>query len=181
MTNTVDLIKGSDGLGIKNGKALLEKLFEKATWRIRKFASEEDYRANKPYEISSFEGNLLLNEGINELWTILCSSGGTKFDNSNAYLGVGDSTTAESPTQTGLLGTNKFYKAMDAGYPTYGTNQKATWKATFGATEANFAWNEFTVANGNSDAAKNLNRKVSSQGTKQSGQVWELTLEITLS
>jgi len=37
------------------------------------------------------------------------------------------------------------------------------------------------VANGNSDSAVNLNRKVSSQGTKISGQIWELTLEITLS
>jgi hypothetical protein len=69
---------------------------------------------------------------------------------------------------------------MDGGYPTYGTNQKATWKSTFTALVGNFDWREFTVANGNSDAAKNLNRKVSSQGTKASGQVWELTLEITL-
>lgn len=182
MKKGTDTAKASDTLGIKEKRALLEKIFEKATWTIRKFANDEDYKTNKPYEVSKFEGNLLLNEGINEIWTILCSSGGTKFDNSNAYLGVGDSSTAESASQTGLLAaTNKLYKAMDTGYPTYGTGQKATWKATFGGAEANFAWNEFTVANGNSDAAKNLNRKVSSQGTKQSGQTWELTLEITLS
>jgi len=89
-----------------------------------------------------FGGNILLNEGINELWTILCSaSSGTKFDNTNAYLGVGDSTTAEAASQTGLqAATNKFYKAMDASYPTYGTAQKATWVSTFESAEANFDW-----------------------------------------
>lgn len=130
-----------------------------------------------------FKGNLLLNEGINELWTIVASaSSGTKFDNSNAYLGVGDDTTTESASQTGLQAlSNKLYKAMDTGYPTYGTSQQATWRSTFGSAEANFNWREFTVANGNSDSADNLNRKVSDQGTKASGQTWELSLTITLS
>ena len=128
-----------------------------------------------------FTGNVMLNEGINELWTLVCSSSGTLFDNSNAYLGVGDGTTAEDATQTGLVGTNKLYKAMDASYPTYGTSQKATWRATFEGSDANFDWQEFTVANGSDDSAKNLNRKVSDQGTKTSGQQWQLSLEITLS
>jgi len=162
-------------------KGIAERIKEKSRWTIRKFRSERDWRENRPYEVSSFDGNILLNEGINELWTILCSSGGTKFDNANAYLGVGDGTAVEDATQTALQGTNKFYKAMDTGYPTYGSGQKAVWKATFQGTEANFSWQEFTVANGNSDAAVNLNRKVSDQGTKTSGQVWELTLEISLS
>lgn len=170
-----------------------EKGFMKRIWRIRRFASEQDRAAGKVYskeealrlfgidQFTEFEHNCLLNEGINELWTLVCGTGATKFDNTNAYLGVGDSATGEGPTQTGLqAATNKLYKAMDATYPTYGTSQKATWRSTFGSAEANWAWNEFTVANGNSDASKNLNRKVSSQGTKQSGQTWELTLEITL-
>lgn len=154
----------------------------KVEWKIRKFASDLDYKLNRPYEESVFEGNIMLNEGINELWTLACSSSGTKFDNSNAYIGVGDSTTAEDAAQTGLqASTNKLYKGMNSGYPTYGTDQKATWKATFGSSEANFDWNEFTVANGNSDSAVNLNRKVSAQGTKTSGQTWEISLSITLS
>lgn len=130
-----------------------------------------------------FKGNLLLNEGINELWTIVGSaSSGTKFDNSNAYLGVGDSATAEDASQTGLqAATNKLYKAMDTSYPTYGTSQKITFRSTYGSSDANYDWREFTAANGNSDSAKNLNRKVSSQGTKAVGQTWELTLAITLS
>lgn len=175
-------------------RTLIEKMFEKTAWRIGRWASEADKKTGRIYskeeamklfgcpQFTEIEGNLLLNEGINELWTILCSATGTKFDNTNAYLGVGDSSAAENATQTGLqAATNKLYKAMEASYPTYGTSQKATWKSSFGSAEANFAWNEFTVANGNSDASKNLNRKVSSQGTKTSGQTWELTLEITLS
>ena len=153
---------------------------------LRKFArditllSPEEAAREEPYEVISREGNLLLNEGINELWTILCSAGGTKFDNTNAYIGVGDGTDAAAAGQTGLLGANKTYKAMDGGYPTYGTDQKATWRATFGAAEGNHAWEEWTVANGGSDAAKNLNRKVEALGTKTTGS-WQFTVEISLS
>ena len=186
--------KGKDKVSVKQIQALVEKIQSSAVWKIERWASKEDYLARKVYsekeaiklfgvpQTTIIKGNLLLNEGINELFTLICSSSGTKFDSTNAYLGVGDSNAAESATQTGLQATtNKLYKGMMTGYPTYGTNQQAVWKAQFLGTEANFAWNEFTVANGNSDAAKNLNRKVSAQGTKTSGQVWELTLTITLS
>lgn len=168
---------GKDNMGIKNKQSLLEKSFEKAVWKIKKFDKD-----GKFIEESIIDGNLLLNEGINLLWSLAAGGAGTDFGNANAYLGVGDSSTAASASQTGLqAATNKLYKAMDASYPTYGTDQKITFKATFTSAEANFDWNEFTVANGNSDAAVNLNRKVSTQGTKVSGQTWELTLEITLS
>ena len=173
---------------------IIEKIQEESIWRIERFASEKDKKAKRVYsrdealklfgveQISEFNGNLLLNEGINELFTLICSATGTKFDNANAYLGVGDSATAEDATQTGLLAaTNFLYKAMEAGFPTYGTAQKATWKSSFGSAEANFAWNEFTVCNTGANTGKNLNRKVSAQGTKVSGQTWELNLEISLS
>lgn len=159
-----------------------EKLKEaKVEWTVRKFENDKDYKKNKPFEISTFDGNIMLNEGINELWTILCSAGGTKYDNSNAYLGVGEDSTAAAATQTGLQGSSLTFKGMDAGYPTYGSSQKATWKATFGSSDANNAWNEFCIVNGNSNSAKLLNRKVSNQGTKASGQTWTITLAITLS
>ncbi len=134
-------------------------------------------------QLSVIPGNVLLNEGINEAWTILASaSSGTKFDSANAYLGVGDDNTAESASHTDLqAATNKLYVAMMASYPTYGTSQKATWRSEYTSAQANWAWNEFTVANGSSGASENLNRKVSAQGTKASGQTWQLTLEITLS
>jgi len=158
-----------------------EKVSYRTRWTLRKFANDMAYKRGEAYEEKVIDGNILLNAGINQLWTILCSSGGTKFDASNAYLGVGDSSTAEAATQTDLqAATNKLRKAIDASYPTYGTSQKATWKSTFGGTDANFAWNEFGVFNASSGGTM-LNRKVSSQGTKTSGQTWELTLDITLS
>lgn len=150
-------------------------------WVITKYKNEEDFQKDLPYEITKANGNLLLNEGITEALKLIGGITATAFNNANSYLGVGDSTTAASATQTGLqASTNKLYKAMETGYPSV-TNQTITWRSVFGASEANFAWQEFTVANGNSDAAKNFNRKVSSQGTKVVNQVWTLDLVITLS
>lgn len=150
-------------------------------WVITKYKNEEDFQKDLPYEITKANGNLLLNEGITEALKLIGGITATAFSNANSYLGVGDSTTAASATQTGLqASTNKLYKAMETGYPSV-TNQTITWRSVFGASEANFAWQEFTVANGNSDAAKNFNRKVSSQGTKVVNQVWTLDLVITLS
>lgn len=172
MKNIFDFLFGGKDKGKLHGR-----------WYITKYASEADYKAGKVLEKVFAGENCLLNEGINELFTILCSaSSGTKFDNSNAYIGVGDNNTAAAASQTGLqAATNKLYKGMEASYPTYGTNQKSTWRSVFGSSDANYAWKEFTVANGNSDSSKNLNRLVSDQGTKASGQVWQVDVEITLS
>jgi len=159
-----------------------EQMVWNAKWTIEKYGDEFGFNNNTPYEISVIEKNMALNTGINLLWALACGGTGTKFDSSNAYLGVGDSLVAESATQTGLQAvTNKYYKGMMVGYPIYGTAQKATWKAEFGGTEANFAWNEFTISNGSTDGAVSLNRKVSSQGVKTSGQLWTLQLDIVLS
>jgi len=178
----IDKGNSQSSVFVKGKNNLIDSSTEKAVWKIRKFASGDDYIKGNFYEESIIKGNLLLNEGINTIWTLVAGGSATPFNSSNSYLGVVDSSTAESATQTGLQATtNKLYKAVDSGYPTYGTNQKITFRATFNGSEANFAWNEFTVANGNSDSAVNLNRKVSSQGTKVSGQIWELTLEIILS
>ena len=68
-------------------------------WKIEKYQGDfkeaKDIPASlKPLEVVEFEGNLLLNEGINELWTLVCAATATRFDNTNAYIGVGDSATA---------------------------------------------------------------------------------------
>lgn len=127
-----------------------------------------------------FEDNVLLNTGIQYMIEIICGIGTTtKWDSSNARLGVGSSTTAESPTQTDLQDAGAVWKTMDSGYPQR-SGQTAIWRATFGGTEANFAWNEFGVDNG-STVHKVLNRKVASKGTKSSGETWTLELQITWS
>lgn len=190
--NLMEKGKGTEKVGINQQAKVLERATESAVWKISRWASEEDREAGRVYseeealrlfkapQFTEIKGNILLNVGINELFTLICSSSGTKFDNANAQIGVGDGTTAEDATQTDLQGTNKAYVGMMTGYPTYGSGQKATWKSSFDGSTGNYAWNEFVVRNG-ATAAKCLNRKVSSQGTKSSGQVWEVTLEITLS
>ena len=160
---------------------LLEAIKANAVWRIERYRMRKHLKAGQPYDVSEFIGNLLLNEGIDEAEKLACGIAATAYSNANARLGVGDSSAAEAATQTGLQAApNKFWKAMDATYPTVGS-QVMTFKATFGSAEANYAWAEFTVVNAVDDTGKNLNRKVSAQGTKASGQTWVLTLTITLS
>jgi hypothetical protein len=129
-----------------------------------------------------WDANLALNEGLAELIDLAFGLGTpTAFDDTNGYLGVGDDDTAASASQTGLqASSNKLYKPFDDGYPTR-SNQTVEARATFGSDEANFAWEEYTLANGSSDAAKNLNRKVESKGTKSQGETWTLSLQITFS
>lgn len=171
-----------------------DRAFYQTTWTIRRYADDQAFRAGAPTPVedpvtgkmlpavSVIDGNQLLNEGIAVVWD-LAIAGATPdaFSEANSYIGVGDSNTAEAASQTGLqASTNKLYKAVEEGYPSR-SNQTVTWRAIFGSGDANFNWREFTVANGNSDSAVNLNRKVSDQGTKASGQTWTFDLSITLS
>jgi hypothetical protein len=112
------------------------------------------------------------------LASLAAGAGGTAFNNANAYIGVGDSTTAFAAAQTDLqAATNKFRKAMDATYPQVAANV-LTYRATFGTADANFAWQEWGVFNAAS-AGTMMNRKVESLGTKTSAQSWQLTVTIT--
>jgi hypothetical protein len=136
------------------------------------------YEKFQPYEVIEGEGNCLLNVGIDEMWDLICGDSSSHFNNANAQIGVGDSSTAANPSQTDLqAATNKTYKSMESGYPT-STDQKATFKASFGDAEANYAWNEWVVKQ--SASGKCLNRKVDALGTKSSG-TWTLEVSITLS
>ena len=170
----------------------------KSLWTITKFKDENDVIAGMlrngvriedvvrqfPEAFlgeERFEGNIALNEGLQALINMLAGLAAvTAWNNANARLGVGDSNVAESAAQTGLQGTNKTFKAMDTGYPTR-TNQTCEWRATFGASDANYSWQEFTVVNAADDTGQNLNRKVTDKGTKSSGETWTLSLQITFS
>jgi hypothetical protein len=153
----------------------------KTSWKLEKFASDEDVKKGNAFEKIVIEGNILMNAGINQLWTLAGGTGATKFDNANAYLGVGDSTDGEDAADTDLqAASNKLRKGMNVSYPTYGTSQKITFQSDFTANEANYAWAEMAVFN-HATVGTMLNRKISAQGTKTSGQTWRLTLEITLS
>lgn len=108
--------------------------------------------------------------------------GGTtynKYSNANAYIGVGDSTTAFSASHTDLqAATNKLRKAMDATYPTRSSNA-LTFRSTFASGDANFAWEERAIFNASS-SGQMLSRKVVSLGTKTSAASWELTCTDTI-
>jgi hypothetical protein len=132
--------------------------------------------------VTEWQKNLALNEGLGELLDLILGLGSpVKWDNTHAYIGVGDSSTTEAATQTGLqASTNKTFKAMDTGYPQR-NGQTAEWRATFGPDDANYHWQEYTVTNASDDTGKNLNRKVTDKGTKESGETWTLSVQITLS
>lgn len=168
--------------GISIQKHNSEVLHYKAEWEIIKYANDEDFKLGKPYETVHMDGNLLLNAGINLLLTLLAGGAGTVYSNANAYLGVGDSSTAAAATQTALqAATNKAYQAMDASFPTYGTSQQIVFQSTFASGAANYAWNEFGAFNAAAGGGTMFNRLVSAQGTKTSGQSWTLKLTITIS
>ena len=179
----------------------------RATWSIHKFddptgtigqalegGAELDAFADHLLEVIEREGNLLMYGGASCLWQCLIGNGTTTagqnltyFNNGNAAIGVGDSTTAAAATQNDLqAATNKLRKAMDATYPSHsdGTSSGAatiTFRSTFGSSDANFAWQEWIVANSATAATgRALNRKVESLGTKASGTTWVFTVTLTL-
>lgn len=111
---------------------------------------------------------------------VIADAGVTAFNNANAYLGVGDSSTAFAKAQTDLqAASNKLRKAMDATYPTR-TGGVITAKSTFGTSDANFVWSEWAFFNA-STAGTMFCRKVAALGTKASGATWILTTTITVS
>lgn len=111
--------------------------------------------------------------------TALINDSATFLNNANAYLGVGDSTTAFSAAHTDLqAATNKLRKAMDATYPQRSSNV-LTFRSTFGTSDANYAWQEWAVFNASSSGTM-FSRKVESLGTKTSAQTWILTATITV-
>jgi len=160
------------------------KLYGKEEGEARFFAE------NTPVSVEEVEDNLLMYGGASCLWEALIGATRTgnqlPFDNTNAYLGVGDSTTAEAATQTDLqASTNKLRKAMDATYPqhTDATTSGAAsiiYKSTFGTSDANFAWQEWGLFNASS-TGRMLNRKVASLGTKTSAASWAFTVTLSLS
>ena len=166
----------------------------KAEWRIDKFKDQtgeiakalqngmsieeaiEKFGNYLGYE--KMEDNVALNTGLQYLIEVICGIGTTtKWDNTNARLGVGSDATAADPTQTDLIDATPTWKAMDATYPQRAT-QVAEWRSTFASGDANEAWNEYAVDNGVT-AHKLMNRKVESKGTKVSGETWTLSLKIT--
>lgn len=121
----------------------------------------------------------LTNAARNLIAQALIGEAFTSFANANARIGVGDSPAAFAASQTDLqASTNKLRKAMEAAYPTRAGNA-LTFSSIFGASEGNFAWNEWGVFNAASGGTM-LNRLVASLGTKTSTQSWQFTVTVTV-
>lgn len=170
---------------------------DSAQWRVKLHLAKfnGDDTTAEPYEVIEREGNLLMYGGVSCLWESLIGNGTasagsalTYFSNANAALGVGDSTTAATATQTDLqAATNKLRKGMVASYPQHTDGAVAgsssiTFQSTFTTSDANFAWQEWGVFNSSSaGVGRMLNRKVESLGTKPNTATWVLTVTITIS
>lgn len=164
----------------KAGRPVEDAVKYRTKWTIRKYADDEAFARDDAFEEQQVDGNLMVNAGLQLMEDLLIGAGGTVFNNANSYIGVGDSSASEAAGQTDLqAATNKLRKAMSATYPSR-SSQTVTWRAAFGSTDANYAWNEFAIFNASS-AGTMLNRKVSGQGTKASGQTWTVDLAITWS
>jgi hypothetical protein len=103
----------------------------------------------------------------------------TFLNSTNSHLGVGDSNTTFSASQTDLqASSNKLRKGMEATYPTRSSGA-LTYRSLYGTSEANFAWAEWGVFNASSSGTM-FSRKVESLGTKTNTQSWQLTATVTL-
>lgn len=167
---------GIDNVAVGAGIGVVECAKWRPHWKIEKYRGEA--LPENLYAVEEFDGNLLLNTGINALLNLLIGSG-TAFNYTNARIGVGDSSTAAAAAQTDLqASTNKAYAAMDATYPQV-SGQTVTFRATFGSGVAAFAWNEFVIKNNATGIC--LNRKVEAHGSKASADTWVVQVQITIS
>lgn len=100
------------------------------------------FSANRPQECREVRDNLLMISGASLIWQCLTGNGTatsaqatTYINNTQGYLGVGDSTTTEASTQTDLqAASNKTRQVMDATYPLH--TDGTTAKTITGATNA---------------------------------------------
>lgn len=166
-----------------------DRLVWNTGWRIRKFkdpdgkvaetsVSGNDMNALSPYADDKIDGNLTLDIGYQTLIDLIAGTGtGRPWDNANAHIGIGDGTAPVEPGQTGLQGTNKTFRPMDATWP-HRMGRTCVWRATFGPGDAEYVWAEFVIANGSDETAICLNRKVKVREAKPPGETWVMDLEM---
>lgn len=193
MNNLQEQGKGQGKVGVIQPKGILERALEHAVWRVGRWASEADKIAGKIYseaealrlfgvsQFTTIQGNCLCNEGIEEWFKLIGTTGAVKYDNANAYLIVGTGSGGATASDNQGTFTAGVTKGMEASYPVVAAaaSHKTTWKSSYGSADANQVWAEFGLLN-HATTGKLANRKVSAQGTKTSGQTWEISLEITL-
>jgi hypothetical protein len=108
--------------------------------------------------------------------SLIAGDGGvTAFNAANAYVGIGDSSTAFASSQTDLqASTNKTRKLVDT---VVRTTNSVDYTSTFGTTQANYQWLEIAVFNASSGGTM-LSRKVISLGIKPNTEQWSVTATV---
>ena len=120
----------------------------------------------------------LTNAGAIEIAKCAINDSPTFINNTNAYLGVGDSATVFSAAQTDLqAASNKSRRPQEATYPQRSSGA-VTFRSLWGTSEGNHAWNEWGVFNASTSGVL-WARKVESLGTKGGTQSWQLTATCT--
>jgi hypothetical protein len=146
----------------------------------------------EPYLVTTHEDcNLLTHNGWGALLGgIAGTTIATKFSGTAGRIGVGTVSTAATAADTALGGdtggasTTSYYQLV-SGAPTINTSiapATLTFAATFGTSVANFAWAEFGIDNYTASSVTTtstgsvfINHGISAQGTKVSGQTWNIT------
>ena len=131
-----------------------------------------------PYDRETIDGNCTLNVGLKLMVDLIAGTGpGTPWDETHAYIGVGDGEAPATPDQVGLQGVNKAFAPMDASWPQR-SGFVCAWRGTFGPGMGSFTWNEGVICNGPDDNAVCLNRKVQFRGPKYDEDTWIMTLRM---
>jgi hypothetical protein len=129
--------------------------------------------------------SLTRDNGAHVIGQLISGNGGTAFNNANARICVGTSSTANPVPNTSTALTAEVCIAMDPTYPSVGApgvgSNIVTWRSTFASGDANQAWNEWGIRNAAAGAGDLLNRAVQAFGTKIVGVVWQITATITFS
>lgn len=200
---TLDIASADEVLAVASGNPLRDVSHATTNWMFRRWDAEQtawaagrlgrgptdaDFDALRidPYGETEHHGNLVLNAGWTRLMNLLTNQGATQaYDATHCRIGAGNGSTAAAYTDTDLSASagsaNRWFQLV-SGAGTLGTRTLA-WSASFGTADGNFAWAEFGIdagtASGNTVTAPLLNRAVSSQGTKVSGQTWTATATLT--
>jgi len=140
----------------------------------------------RPYSVTEDTGNLITTGGWDRILTRATGGSSTAYASATTRIGVGTATAAAASGQTDLsaaTGTANRWWQRVTGDGVVGTGtgvRRLSFVSTVGTGDANIVWAEAGIDQGAAnDAAAStvplLNRIVSAQGTKASGQTWTAT------
>jgi hypothetical protein len=161
--------------------------------RVARGLTVEEFAALgiRPYETTETVGNAVLQAGWARVLANLTAvpAATAVYDATHARIGAGNGVTAvNATTDTDLSAaagsTNRWFQLVSGAPTVAGTIPKTcAWAASFGTADGNFTWAEFGIdngtASGNTVTAPLLNRALSAQGTKASGQTWVATATLS--